>query len=196
MDCARTPLFKSDTPRYTTSSRLGAGRNARSCRPIPRGSRDGLDSDGWFDYEPILLERHNLKGTSESGRSPRPSRQELSRALLRAGKCGKPALPALLGRGVNLAGPSGYWVGHSSGCFAVGLLSVREPSRAARLPRIYAGVHGATAGRERGTTRVQRPTPLIGFRPFQTDRSALRVVAPWALFPCLRFALAPNQRAT
>ena len=50
---------------------------------------------------------------------------------------GKPALPALLGRGVNLAGPSGYWVGHSSGSFAVGLLSVREPSLRARLPRIF-----------------------------------------------------------
>jgi hypothetical protein len=62
---------------------------------------------------------------------------ELSRALLRAGNCGKPALPALLGRGNILAGPSGYWVGHSSGSFAVGLLSVREPGHAARLPRIY-----------------------------------------------------------
>src|SRR5262250_1363621 len=43
---------------------------------------------------------------------------------------GKPALPALLGRGNNLAGPSGYWVGHSSGCFAVELLSDREPGLA------------------------------------------------------------------
>src|SRR2546425_3957471 len=50
---------------------------------------------------------------------------------------GKPALPSLLGRGVNLAGTSGYWVGHSSGSFAVGLLSVREPSLRARLPRIF-----------------------------------------------------------
>src|SRR5262249_17857737 len=49
----------------------------------------------------------------------------------------EPALPALLGRGVNLAGPSGYWVGHSSESFAVELLSDREPGLCARLPGIY-----------------------------------------------------------
>src|ERR1700722_17588560 len=32
------------------------------------------------------------------------------------------------------AGSSGYWVGHSSGCFAVELLSDREPGLCARLP--------------------------------------------------------------
>ena len=37
------------------------------------------------------------------------------------------ALPSLLGRGNELAGFSGLWVGHSSGGFAVGLMSDREP---------------------------------------------------------------------
>src|SRR5262249_24082366 len=87
---------------------------------------------------------------------------------------GKPALPALLGRGANLAGSSGSWVGHSSGSFAVGLLSVREPGLRARLPLI----HRATAGKERGALRVQYPTPLIGLGSLTTDRSALRAVAP------------------
>ena len=59
-----------------------------------------------------------------------------SRALLRAGLCGKPALPALLGRGANLSGTSGYWVGHSSECFAVELISDREPDFV-RLPGIH-----------------------------------------------------------
>ena len=45
--------------------------------------------------------------------------QENKRAPLRAGFCGKPALPTLLGRGDYLAGPSGYWVGHSSGRLTV-----------------------------------------------------------------------------
>ena len=48
-----------------------------------------------------------------------------SLAVLRAGVCGKPALPALLGRGVKFAGISGFWVGHSSGRFAVELMSDR-----------------------------------------------------------------------
>jgi hypothetical protein len=56
-------------------------------------------------------------------RSPRTgSRVSYSRALLCAGFCGKPALPALLGRGVQLAGSSGYWVGHSGESFAVELI--------------------------------------------------------------------------
>src|SRR5207237_4232260 len=70
---------------------------------------------------------------------------------------GKPALPALLGRGVNLAGLSGYWVGHSSGSFAVGLLSVREPSLRARLPRIFQRpptVSMPPQARESGISRV------------------------------------------
>src|SRR5262249_8074168 len=43
-----------------------------------------------------------------------------------AGLCGKPALPALLGRSSTPAGTSGFWVGRSGGCFTVGLLSDRE----------------------------------------------------------------------
>jgi len=35
---------------------------------------------------------------------------------------GKPALPALLGRGAKLAGSSGYWVGHSGESLAVELI--------------------------------------------------------------------------
>ena len=38
------------------------------------------------------------------------------------GFAGKPALPALLGRGNELAGSSGYWVGHSGESFAVELM--------------------------------------------------------------------------
>jgi hypothetical protein len=67
--------------------------------------------------------------------------------------CGKPALPALLGRGANLAGFSGFWVGHSSKCFAAELLLDREPGLVARLPGIYS------------RKAVSRPTPLIGRRP-------------------------------
>jgi hypothetical protein len=52
-------------------------------------------------------------------------------------ECGKPALPALLGRGTTSAGPSGYWVGHSSRRFAVEFLSDREPGLCARLPGIH-----------------------------------------------------------
>jgi len=120
-----------------------------------------------------------------------------SRALLRAGNCGKPALPALLGRGVKLAGPSGYWVGHSSGSFAVGLLSVREPSLAARLPRIFHScwlvtVRSASASSVRdhlcdgrkGEGDYQGVTSHAADRSLslRTGRSASRVVAPWALF--------------
>src|SRR6266404_2734545 len=107
-----------------------------------------------------------------------------SRALLRAGNCGKPALPALLGRGTKLAGPSGYWVGHSSGSFAVGLLSVREPSLAARLPRIYLAKASirVTAGKGEGDYQGATSHAADRFSSHQTGRSALRVVALWALF--------------
>src|SRR5438876_6765104 len=64
---------------------------------------------------------------------------------------GKPALPTLLGRGVNLAGPSGYWVGHSSGSFAVGLMSDREPG-------LVPGSRGITF-REAAVHAAGRPTP-------------------------------------
>src|SRR5207248_11003426 len=107
-------------------------------------------------YEPLLLNarvrRIDIKPTGRSvdeaqRRPDGADPTEHCRALLRAGICGKPALPALLGRGANLAGPSGYWVGHSSGSFAVELVSVREPSHAARLPRIFtAGEQGYGAG--------------------------------------------------
>src|SRR5262249_22918179 len=40
------------------------------------------------------------------------------------------------GRGANLSGTSGYWVGHSSECFAVELISDREPD-SVRLPGIH-----------------------------------------------------------
>jgi hypothetical protein len=60
------------------------------------------------------------------------------------GFAGMPALPALLGRGNHLAGPSGFWVGHSSECFTVELMSDREPGLRARLPGIHSA--GAEAG--------------------------------------------------
>src|SRR5262249_12579488 len=60
------------------------------------------------------------------------------------GFAGMPALPALLGRGNHLAGPSGFWVGHSSERFAVELMSDREPGPCARLP----GNHVAGVDRE------------------------------------------------
>ena len=79
------------------------------------------------------------------------------RALLRAGICGKPALPSLLGRGVNLAGPSGYWVGHSSGSFAVGLMSDREPGLAS-------GSRGYTGRRAVSGQFLRRGAPRTGRR--------------------------------
>jgi hypothetical protein len=93
-------------------------------------------------YQAARLKRMNAFGTSfETGGGrcqsrgrrdthvpPTDSKQWSNAELCCVlGFAGKPALPALLGRGVNLAGPSGYWVGHSSGSFAVGLLSDREP---------------------------------------------------------------------
>jgi hypothetical protein len=64
------------------------------------------------------------------------------------GFAGMPALPALLGRGNHLAGPSGFWVGHSSERFAVELMSDREPGLCARLPGIHsAGAEGRANAR-------------------------------------------------
>jgi hypothetical protein len=100
------------------------------------------------------------------------------------GQCGKPALPALLGRGINLAGPSGYWVGHSSGSFAVELMSDREPGPCARLPRITsAQIAAASDGREgRGDSRSATSHAADRSPSPGTSRSALRVVAPRSLF--------------
>jgi hypothetical protein len=119
----------------------------------------------------------NLRATARA-----LARCEDHRVLLRAGFCGKPALPALLGRGVNLAGPSGYWVGHSSGSFAVGLLSVREPSLCARLPRIHS--RRTRCDGRKGEGDYQGATSHAADRSSSTttSRSALRDVAPWALF--------------
>src|SRR5262245_21631831 len=41
--------------------------------------------------------------------------------------CGNQHYPPSWVEASHLAGPSGYWVGHSSECFAVELLSDREP---------------------------------------------------------------------
>src|SRR5262249_55983853 len=66
-----------------------------------------------------------------------------------------PALPALLGRGKDLAGPSGFWVGHSSERFTVGLMSDREPGLCARL----SGIH--SVGAEWGADEhAPHPKPL------------------------------------
>src|SRR6266446_7247122 len=54
-------------------------------------------------------------------------RRWYSRALLCAGLCGKPALPTLLGRGNLSYWVQWFWVGHSGKCFAVELMSDREP---------------------------------------------------------------------
>ncbi len=127
--------------------------------------------------------RANRAGASDQSARPgacRGTRGGLSRALLRAAFCGKPALPALLGRGTNLAGPSGYWVGHSSGSFAVGLLSVREPSLRARFPRISCGPER----RKRRSTRVQRPLPLIGLRFPRRAGRRRGSLHPGSIFPC------------
>lgn len=63
---------------------------------------------------------------------------------------GMPALPALLGRGKHLAGPSGFWVGHSSERFTVELMSDREPGLRARLPGIQSA--GAEMGADERTS--------------------------------------------
>lgn len=99
-------------------------------------------------YAPLVIARSPRAPSArrpERGSGPRAAPAALqrrllmshSRALLCAGFCGKPALPALLGRSTQPAGPSGYWVGHSGGCFAVELMSDREPGLRARLPVIY-----------------------------------------------------------
>jgi hypothetical protein len=78
--------------------------------------------------------------------------------------CGKPALPSLLGRGMELTGTSGYWVGHSSGGFAVGLIWDREPgSRSAP-----------------GDTPSGAAAPHAADRPLRSvlSRSASRAAAP------------------
>ena len=87
---------------------------------------------------------------------------------------GKPALPALLGRGVNLAGPSGYWVGHSSGSFAVGLLSVREPSLRARLPRIHLTPCPYSGSGRKGRGEFQGVTSHAADRPCPSGRAGRR----------------------
>ncbi len=77
------------------------------------------------------------------------------------GFAGMPALPALLGRGKHLAGPSGFWVGHSSERFTVELMSDREPGLCARLPGIHSV--GAEAGADAcvpfGATSKRTPSP-------------------------------------
>ena len=93
------------------------------------------------------------------------------------GFAGMPALPALLGRGDHLAGPSGFWVGHSGECFTVELMSDREPGLRVRLPGIQA------AGTEQGADAVILPTG---------DDQTHSLSAPAALFGN---ALVPFNRA-
>jgi hypothetical protein len=103
----------------------------RNCRQKLSASPNGLDlSHGLAEAGkpfPNVGQAFLPANTGRHSCLPHPGKPLLSRALLRAGLLREPALPALLGRGVNLAGPSGYWVGHSSGSFAVELLSDREP---------------------------------------------------------------------
>src|SRR5262249_30240580 len=113
-------LPKSSPRRYTPALVAGTG---------PREKKPELDARPDLRYPPPH-QRTTNETVTRDGTSSRPcswNYSAFSRALLRAGVCGKPALPALLGRGTNLAGPSGYWVGHSSGSFAVELMSDRGP---------------------------------------------------------------------
>ena len=96
---------------------------------------------------------------------------------------GKPALPALLGRGVNLAGLSGYWVGHSSGSFAVGLLSVREPSLRARLPQIFFALTRIQASAGKGEGDSQGVTSHAADRSHSNKEEPVGVAGRCTLNP-------------
>ena len=67
-----------------------------------------------------LIWRNHASHEQMFVRMPRFIRSH-SRALLRAGVCGKPALPSLLGRGIQACWIQWLWVGHSGECFTVGL---------------------------------------------------------------------------
>ena len=130
----KTALSKGAQASYTPPSLSGsAGR--RSCG----GRRNGLDTFCPRGYQAAIASKKNL--------SVQPS----SAACW---ICGKPALPSLLGRGMELTGTSGYWVGHSSGGFAVGLIWDREP----------------------GSRSAPGDTPPWGAPPHAADRPLRRVV--------------------
>jgi hypothetical protein len=105
-------------------------------------------------------------------RLPRRQGGSYNRVLLRAGLLREPALPTLLGRGVKLAGTSGYWVGHSSGSFAVGLMSDREP--------------GLALG-SRGYSPRRAVSPAADRPPLPGSRSASRGTTRRFCYWCLVF---------
>src|SRR5262249_10252597 len=76
------------------------------------------------------------------GRKRPPRTYWNSRALLRAGVCGKPALPALLGRGVQTRWTKWLLGRPLQRGFAVGLVSDRERGLRARLPGYFPAAWG------------------------------------------------------
>lgn len=113
-------------------------------------------------------------------RRPRPRSSQTAELCCVLDLAGMPALPALLGRGVPLAGSSGFWVGHSSGCFAVEFMSDREPGPRARLP----GSHRAQV-EPPGPFGLLRPdVPAAFMRSCLGERKDIepkeRLLAPWA----------------
>jgi hypothetical protein len=125
-------LPKTRDGRYTPPSLVGHPRGPIKATPTPEGFRCRAGP---------ALRRHGRQGTTA----------EFCCVL---GFAGMPALPTLLGRGDHLAGPSGFWVGHSSECFTVELMSDREPGLRARLPGIR------SAGAETGSRRAHSPAGM------------------------------------
>src|SRR5262249_40259662 len=108
---------------------------------------------------------------ARSARANQPRREATAEFCCVLGFAGMPALPALLGRGKHLAGPSGFWVGHSSERFTVELMSDREPGLCARLPGIHsagaapgADEHGSQLG-DRANALLPRTGRLSGTSP-------------------------------
>lgn len=124
-------LPKTRRGRYTPSSFVEDNRGPRRRRG--NGRRLSVAVSG----------PHRQRQRGERGRQP-PVGATTAEFCCVLGFAGMPALPALLGRGKHLAGPSGFWVGHSSERFTVELMSDREPGLRARLPGIHAA--GAQSG--------------------------------------------------
>ncbi len=108
-----------------------AAKHGPGNQAVPRGSGSGsvpgkllFPGRGSVAIRPLI----------NWSRLARPTGRQTAELCCVLDFAGKPALPALLGRGASLAGPSGFWVGHSSECFAVEFMSDREPGLRARLP--------------------------------------------------------------
>src|SRR5437588_222013 len=138
-------------PRSVTRTASGAtGSEVENRRP-------GLDTGSAIGYHPARFNRTSTEQARWGKPGSRAGARSNAELCCVLGFAGNPALPALLGRGDNLAGPSGYWVGHSSGSFAVELLSDREPGLVPGS-RGYTRPVSPSFGRG-GTTRVQRFMP-------------------------------------